>query len=76
MKPKTAKPGAALPPVPVSAYPPDAVPLTPPGPPLSGGGGVVGDEYWGKGGSYIVVDGKRVPAPAEPQPEPATEKGN
>ena len=29
-----------------------------------------GDEHWGKGGRYIVVDGKRTPAPAE-QPEQA-----
>lgn len=29
-----------------------------------------GDEHWGKGGRYIVVDGKRVPAPVE-QPEKA-----
>lgn len=28
----------------------------------------VGDEHWGKGGNYIVVDGKRVPAPADPDP--------
>jgi len=26
----------------------------------------VGDEHWGRGGQYVVVDGKRVPAPPEP----------
>lgn len=31
-----------------------------------------GDEHWGKGGQYVVVDGKRVPASAIP-PEPAAE---
>jgi hypothetical protein len=38
----------------------------------------VGDEHWGKGGSYIVVNGQRVPAPAEdaaPLPEQPAEKG-
>lgn len=30
-----------------------------------------GDEHWGRGGQYVVVDGKRVPAP-EPAPEAAT----
>jgi hypothetical protein len=26
-----------------------------------------GDEHWGRGGQYVVVDGKRVPAPPEPE---------
>jgi hypothetical protein len=25
-----------------------------------------GDEHWGRGGQYVVVDGKRVPAPPVP----------
>lgn len=24
-----------------------------------------GDEHWGKGGRYVVIDGKRVPAPPD-----------
>lgn len=72
MKPKTAIPGEALPPLPGSAYPPDAVPLSP---------SFVGDEHWGKGGRYVVIDGKRVPADQVPAPQPTpieqpAKKGN
>jgi hypothetical protein len=31
-----------------------------------------GDEHWGRGGQYVVVDGKRVPAPPEPEDEVLT----
>lgn len=33
-----------------------------------------GDEHWGRGGQYVVIDGKRVPAdqvPAQPDEPPA-----
>lgn len=32
----------------------------------------VGDKYWGKGGRFVVVDGKRVPAPAPAAPPAPT----
>ncbi|WP_153117370.1 hypothetical protein [Rhodocyclus tenuis] len=32
-----------------------------------------GDEYWGQGGRYVVVDGKRLPAPID---EVTEENGN
>lgn len=36
---------------------------------------VTADPHWGKGGRYVVIDGKRVPAAAVPvsQPAPAAE---
>lgn len=72
MKPKTAIPGEALPPLPEDVYPPDAVPIA-----LD----FTGDEHWGKGGQYVVIDGKRVPADQVPAPQPApteqpVQKGN
>jgi hypothetical protein len=33
----------------------------------------VGDQHWGKGGQYVMIDGKRVPAPEEPTQAPTNE---
>lgn len=30
----------------------------------------IGDEHWGRGGQYVVIDGKRVPAPPAPDEQP------